>query len=347
MAEIYKFPKLSYEEHGYMEPLPLRTGPDKKAVPHIRIIKIGDPPKHGNRYLDILLLGFYEIPKEVGTYGSVSDLTRPTGYTICGSGSLPIGIARYLGTDQELLKASVELKVTVRRTVRSSEMIVYMVDSIPPAMMAWASRLKRGMIFNANKVALAPQCLPIDKDIRFRVVFVNGTSLGSITIAKVPKTLADLALPNSISVNLMVSLKTGASTESKGIIPTLNEKGDKVLNFMVHLGLIHRKVGRVYSMEYCKGKIEKMRLIFSLGLVGGISFHVQLTGVVSKSFVGQLGGKKEICYPLMDVNPHMNLVIWAASVEITGVDAVFQPSIPRDFKYYPNVVAKNIGKIKA
>ncbi|UQS35949.1 matrix protein [Porcine respirovirus 2] len=347
MAEIYKFPKLSYEEHSYMEPLPLSTGPDKKAVPHIRIIKIGDPPKHGNRYLDILLLGSYEIPKEVGTYGSVSDLTRPTPYTICGSGSPPIGIATYLGTDQELLKASVELQVTVRRTVRSSDLIVYMVDSIPPAMMAWASRLKRGMIFNANKVALAPQCLPIDKDIRFRVVFVNGTSLGSITIAAVPQTLADRALRNSISVSLMVSLKTGASTESKGIIPTLNEKGDKVLNFILHLGFLHSQVGRAYSMQHCKLKIEKMRLIFSLGLVGGISFHVQLTGVVSKSFVGQLGGKKDLCYPLMDVNPHTNLVICAASVEITGVDAVLQPSIPRDFKYYPNVVAENIGQMKA
>lgn len=62
--------------------------------------------------------------------------------------------------------------------------------------------------------------------------------------------------------------------------------------------------------------------------------------------MSQLAWKRAVCFPLMDVNPHMNLVIWAASVEITGVDAVFQPAIPRDFRYYPNVVAKNIGRIR-
>lgn len=64
MADIYRFPKFSYEDNGAVEPLPLRTGPDKKAIPYIRIIKVGDPPKHGVRYLDLLLLGFFETPNK-------------------------------------------------------------------------------------------------------------------------------------------------------------------------------------------------------------------------------------------------------------------------------------------
>lgn len=102
----------------------------------------------------------------------------------------------------------------------------------------------------------------------------------------------------------------------------------------------------MYSVEYCKQKIEKMRLIFSLGLVGGISLHINATGSITKTLASQLAFKREICYPLMDLNPHLNLVIWASSVEITRVDAIFQPSLPGEFRYYPNIIAKGVGKIK-
>nr|AGT75308.1 matrix protein [Human respirovirus 3]BEI32403.1 matrix protein [Respirovirus pneumoniae]ARA15337.1 matrix protein [Human respirovirus 3]ATN45416.1 matrix protein [Human respirovirus 3]AWD85041.1 matrix protein [Human respirovirus 3] len=345
-SAIYTFPESSFSENGHIEPLPLKVNEQRKAVPHIRVAKIGNPPKHGSRYLDVFLLGFFEMERIKDKYGSVNDLDSDPGYKVCGSGSLPIGLAKYTGNDQELLQAATKLDIEVRRTVKAKEMVVYTVQNIKPELYPWSSRLRKGMLFDANKVALAPQCLPLDRSIKFRVIFVNCTAIGSITLFKIPKSMASLSLPNTISINLQVHIKTGVQTDSKGVVQILDEKGEKSLNFMVHLGLIKRKVGRMYSVEYCKQKIEKMRLIFSLGLVGGISLHVNATGSISKTLASQLVFKREICYPLMDLNPHLNLVIWASSVEITRVDAIFQPSLPGEFRYYPNIIAKGVGKIK-
>ncbi|QJE38109.1 matrix [Respirovirus rupicaprae] len=343
---IYTFPKSSFTENGDLEPLPLKVDDNKKAIPHIRVVKIGNPPKHGLRYLDVFLLGFFEMEKVKDRYGSVSDLDTEPGYKVCGSGSLPIGLAKYSGSDQDLLQAAIKLDIEVRRTVKATEMIVYTVQNIKPELYPWANRLRKGMIFDAQKVALAPQCLPLDRGIKFRVIFVNCTAIGSITLFKIPKSMAMLSLPNTISINLQVHIKTGIQTDSKGVVQILDEKGEKSLNFMVHLGLIKRKIGKMYSIEYCKQKIEKMRLIFSLGLIGGISLHINATGSISKSLASQLTFKREICYPLMDLNPHLNIVIWASSVEITRVDAIFQPSLPGEFRYYPNIIAKGVGKIR-
>lgn len=107
---------------------------------------------------------------------------------------------------------------------------------------------------------------------------------------------------------------------------------------MVHVGNFRRKKNEVYSADYCKMKIEKMGLVFALGGIGGTSLHIRSTGKMSKTLHAQLGFKKILCYPLMDVNEDLNRYLWRAECRIVKIQAVLQPSVPQEFRVYDDVI---------
>ncbi|ABX57740.1 matrix protein [Salmon aquaparamyxovirus] len=337
MEGTSEFSRKTWEENGTVEPVEFATDKDGVAVPTIRMTSAGDFSHKGEPYIYLMLLGFVEKVIEEG--GS-----QRKGKMYC-YGAMPLGMARTHYNEQALLEASGNLRITVRRTAGGGEKAVFGVSGVTSPLMPWKNALSGGMIYPALKTLSAPYKIPLGVKVRMRVIFVSGTILGDITIYKIPKALLDVRVPQSISFNLNVIIATGAKLSARGIDPVMTPEGQQTVSFLVHIGHFVRDRKKVYSADYCRHKVDMMGLKFSLGNVGGVSFHVAITGKMSKTLMTSIGFKKNICYPLMDTNPTLNSIMWASSAEICSVSAVFQPSVPREFKYHDDIVVEGSGRV--
>ncbi|AYN62578.1 matrix protein [Pacific salmon paramyxovirus] len=333
------FHKSTWEEDGTIDPVELKIDGKGVAVPTMRMTSAGDLVTKGEPYVYLMLLGFVEKMS-----ADEEGLGKKKG-KLCCYGALPLGVGECRYSDEAILDAVGKLDITVRRTAGYGEKAVFGVGGVTSPLSPWKKALTGGMIYPALKTLSAPHKVPLGCRVKLRVTFVSGTRLGELTIYKIPKSLLDIRMPQSVSFNLNVLLSTGAKLTTRGVEPIFTSDGKQAVSFLVHVGHFIRDKKKVYSVEYCKQKVEYMGLKFSLGNVGGVSFHVNITGKMSKTLQTSIGFKRHICYPLMDTNPTMNAVLWASSVEIHSVTAVFQPSVPKEFTYYDDVLVDNTGKV--
>ncbi|UQM99573.1 matrix protein [denestis virus] len=337
MATLHDFLPNTWVEKGVIEDLRPEFDHEGKMKPRVRVIDPGAGTRKTSGFMYLFLQGIVE-----DHYSTITPESRPTGRTMA---ALPMGVGQSLAGPYELLTACLELKIVVRRTAGSSEKLVFYNTTPLDVLAPWKALLQNGGIFDANKVCRKVEEIPLDKEQTFRPVFLTITLLTDAGLYKTPSMVQDIRANGGVSFNLLVHLKTGP-TMAERLYPTLREnQTPPEISFMVHVGLFLRRKKEPYSHDYCRIKVERMNLQFALGGVGGVSFHVRIPGKISKTLYAQLGFHKSICYPLMDVNPTLNKLLWRTQCEIKKVTAVFQPSVPSEFRVYQDVLIDNTGKI--
>ncbi|UOL48944.1 matrix protein [Wenzhou Myotis davidii paramyxovirus 1] len=331
------FRQRSWEDGGTLEAFEVEADKDGKLKPKVKVINPGLNDRKGTGYMYLIICGFIEDANEENPGNKKRQ-------TWC-LGSFPLGVGKSHASPEQLLNAILALDVTVRRTAGYDEKLVFGTGNIKPDLHPWSSILSQGAVFPALKVCSSVETIPLDRPLRFRPVFLTITMLTDAGVYKVPKNILEFRYRNAISFNLLVSIKIGGEFQHSGIKGQIDENGDTITTFMVHIGNFARKNGKVYSADYCKQKVERMDLRFSLGAVGGLSLHVRVGGKMSKVLRAQLGYRKVICYSLMDTNPFLNRLMWKYECSISKITAVFQPSVPIDFKIYEDVLIDHTGKI--
>nr|WPV62643.1 MAG: matrix protein [Wufeng rodent jeilongvirus 6] len=334
-AATADFLRSSWEEGGCLPAIDAELDNNGKLVPKVRVINPGWNSRKSSGYMYLIMFGVIEE----------RETTNSRGRCLQTFASFPMGVGRSKATPEELLEAVLELDITVRRTAGSNEKVVYGCSRVNRLLTPWHKVLDHGCIFPAIKVCNNIDLVMLEKAQKFRPVFLTITLLTDAGFYKVPSSMLDFRMSNAVSFNLMVELKVGADFQGCGVRGIITEEGEKIVTFMVHIGNFVRKRGREYSMEYCKQKVERMMMQFSLGAVGGLSLHVGFKGKVSHALKAQLGYRSQVCYSLMDINPALNKIMWKAQCEINKVIAVFQPSVPREFQIYDDVLIDNTGKI--
>nr|WPV62598.1 MAG: matrix protein [Wenzhou rodent jeilongvirus 2] len=335
MAGSADFHPSTWEEGGTLRAFDAELDDTGHLIPKVRVLNPGFNTRKGYGYMYLILYGIIEE--------KISEGGQKKGFRTFAS--FPLGVGRSRSSPDELLSDCLKLEVTVRRTAGANEKVVYGCATIPEKLIPWRRVLATGCIFPANKVCCNIDLVLLDKAQKFRPIFLTITQLTDSGVYQIPRTLLDFRMTRAISLNLLVYLKVGADFTGCGIKGILNEEGEKLVTFMVHLGNFVRKNGKEYSMEYCKQKVDKMNLHFALGAIGGLSLHITVKGRMSNTLRAQMGYKRHVCYSLMDINPALNKVMWKAECQIDKVSAVFQPSVPKDFKIYDDVLIDNTGKI--
>lgn len=310
-----------------------------KLKPKYKIVNPGLNDRKSSGYMYLIIYGVIEVDKTKNDEHNRSKLWCLSSY--------PLGVARSTSQPEELLRAITNLEITVRRTAGYDEKLVYGCTNIQPELAPWANILENGVVFPALKVCSHVETLPLDQQLRMRPIFLAITLLTDAGVYKVPRSILDFRCRNAISFNLLVEIQIGMDLTKTGIRGVLNEQGNYITTFMIHIGNFSRRSGKVYSADYCRRKVDKMDLKFSLGAIGGLSFHVRVAGKMSNALKAQLGYKQTICYSLMDTNPFLNKLMWKAECSINKVTAVFQPSVPREFKIYNDICIDHTGKILA
>ncbi|UOL48958.1 matrix protein [Wufeng Murina leucogaster paramyxovirus 1] len=329
----------SWTEGGTLPAFEPESDEFGKLVPKLKVINPGGNSRRSSGYMYLIVYGIIEIDEK----GSSPKANKKD--KIWCLGSFPLGVGKTLQSPEVLLDAVTSLSITVRRTAGYDEKIVYGTQKISPELQPWSDILRYGAVFPATKVCAHVEMLPLDKHLKFRPVFLTVTQLTDAGIYKVPRNVLEFRYKNAISFNLLVAVKIGADLSRHGIKGVVNEEGKEVTTFMVHIGNFARKRGKVYSADYCRKKVDKMDLRFSLGAIGGLSLHVRVCGKMSHALRAQLGYKKQVCYSLMDTNPYLNKFMWKYECAIDKVTAVFQPSVPTEFKIYNDVIIDHTGKI--
>lgn len=339
------FSKSSWEDGGTLMAIDAVADEDGKLIPKVRVVNPGWNDRRSNGYMYMIIYGIIEEKekdknRDTSSIQKNQKLRGPRAF-----GAFPLGVGKSHADPDELLNAILNLDITVRRTAGSDEKLVFGVTEINNILSPWANILRYGAIFPAIKVCSNVDVVAVDKPLRLRPIFLTITLLTDAGIYKIPRNILEFRLDNAISLNLLVVLKVGADFTTSGVKGMINEEGERVTSFMVHIGNFIRKRGKTYSVDYCRNKVDKMDFRFSLGAVGGLSFHVRVAGKMSKMLRAQLGYKKTICYSLMDTNPYLNRVMWKSECSIQKVTAVFQPSVPKDFRIYGDVLIDHTGKI--
>uniref|UniRef100_A0AAU7E4E1 Matrix protein n=1 Tax=Dendromus rat paramyxovirus TaxID=3141873 RepID=A0AAU7E4E1_9MONO len=330
-----EFLSKTWEDGGVLPPLDPEIDKFGHFIPKYRVINPGSDTRKTPGYMYLIVYGIVEEKNSLKDGGT----KRRT------FASFPLGVGKSTSHPQILLDAIVTLDITVRRTAGSSEMLVYGTSTIPSELTPWKNILTVGALFPAIKVCSNVDMIDITNPQRFRPTFLTITTLTDAGVYKVPKTILDFRMPNAVALNLLVELQVGTDLSTTGIKGVIDKDGNKVTTFMIHLGNFVRRNKKEYSVAYCKQKVDKMDLRFSLGAVGGLSFHVKVAGKMSKTLKAQLGYKSCICYSLMDTNPYLNKIMWQAECSIKKVTAVFQPSVPKEYKIYDDVLVDHTGKI--
>ncbi|UOL48928.1 matrix protein [Wufeng Myotis altarium paramyxovirus 1] len=367
MAGKADFSKRSWEEGGTLVAIDAEADDQGRLIPKVRVINPGWNDRKSTGYMYMIIYGIIE-DRDKGKEKSISS-ARPRSVQdpdqqggVSGSqssnrestiiykssrafGSFPIGVGKCSSDPEDLLEAILKLDITVRRTAGSSEKLVYGVSNVPASLTPWNGVLANGAIFPAIKVCSNVDIVPVDRALKLRPIFLTITLLTDAGVYKVPSNVLDFRMNNAISFNLLVTLQVGSDFQSSGVKGVVTEDGERVTTLMVHIGNFARKKGKAYSVDYCRRKVEKMDLRFSLGAIGGLSLHIRVAGKMSNVLRAQLGYRKSICYSLMDTNPYLNRVMWKSECSIKNVTAVFQPSVPKEFKIYENILIDNTGKI--
>ncbi|AAX86030.1 matrix protein [J virus] len=334
-AGLAEFMRSSWEDGGTLEAIDPEADEKGRLVPKYRVINPGRNSRKSAGYMYLLVHGIIEEKPTAG----------PKNRGLKTFAAFPLGVGNSRAMPQTLLEAIVDLEITVRRTAGSGEMLVFGSNNIKPELQPWKNILTTGAIFPAIKVCNNVDMVAVDRPQKFRAVFLTITMLTDAGIYKVPKNILDFRMPHAISFNLLIELSVGADLDGSGIRGMVNDEGEKVTTFMIHIGNFHRRKGKEYSVDYCRQKIDKMDLRFALGAVGGLSLHVSICGKMSHALRAQIGYKTSICYSLMDTNPYLNKLMWKAECHINKVTAVLQPSIPKEFKVYEDVLIDHTGKI--
>ncbi|WEU70820.1 MAG: matrix protein [Ochotona cansus jeilongvirus] len=335
MACVAEFLKSSWEEGGSLPAIEAEADESGRLIPKVRVVNPGWNTRKCGGYSYLLLYGIIETRE-------VKVKNRDCQKTFA---SFPLGVGASKSDPEELLQACLTLDITVRRTAGSNEKIVYGCNGFPMLLDPWREVLSNGVIFPAIKVCNNADLINLETPHRFRPVFLTITNLTDSGVYRIPRTLQEFRMTGAIAFNLLVQIKVGADFSGCGVRGNVNDNGERVTSFMVHVGHFVRRYGKEYSPEYCRQKVERMQMIFSLGAVGGLSLHIFFKGVLSKALKAQLGYRSVVCYSLMDINPALNKVMWKAECEIDKVTAVFQPSVPKEFKIYEDVLIDNTGKI--
>ncbi|QRN45787.1 matrix protein [Ruloma virus] len=335
MAGQADFLPSSWEEGGTLTAFEAEADENGHLIPKVRVINPGWNTRKGSGYMYLILYGIIEE--------KIKKLNGKREFRTFAA--FPLGVGRTTSTPDDLLDACLQLDITVRRTAGSNEKLVYGCANLPILLLPWREVIENGSIFPAMKVCCNVDLILLDVPQKFRPIFLTITKLTDAGYYQVPKTILDFRMQNGVSFNLLVYLKVGADMTGCGVKGIINDEGDKVVTFMLHIGNFQRRNGKQYSLEYCKQKVDRMQLYFSLGAIGGLSFHIYIKGKMSNVLKAQLGYKKNICYSLMDINPALNKVMWKAECQIDKVTAVFQPSVPKEFRFYDDVLIDNTGKI--
>nr|UQM99507.1 matrix protein [Meliandou uranomys virus] len=325
----------SWEEGGTLTAIEAEADENGKLIPRYRVVNPGWNSRKSSGFMYLLIYGIIEEKEH----------KSKTNRGFKSFGAFPLGVGRSRADPQDLLDAVLQLDITVRRTAGAGEKLVMGTTNISPVLTPWKEILTNGAIFQAIKVCCNVDTIMVDRAQKLRPIFLTITLLTDAGCYKIPRTILDFRASGAISFNLLVVLSVGADFTDHGTKGMINDEGERVTTFMVHIGNFVRKRGKEYSIDYCRQKVDKMDLRFSLGAVGGLSFHVKLAGKVSKTLKAQLGYKSTICYSLMDTNPILNRVMWKAECSIQKVTAVFQPSVPKEFKIYDDVLIDHTGKI--
>nr|UXG78456.1 matrix protein [Peste des petits ruminants virus]UXG78472.1 matrix protein [Peste des petits ruminants virus] len=324
MTEIYDFDKSAWDVKGSIARIEPTTYHDGRLIPHVRVIDPGLGDRKGECFMYLFLLGVIE---------DNDPLSPPVGRTF---GSLPLGVGRSTARPEELLREATELDIVVRRTAGLNEKLVFYNNTPLSLLTPWRKVLTTGSVFSANQVCNAVNLVPLDTPQRFRVVYMSITRLSDNGYYSVPRRMLEFRSANAVAFNILVTLRIENGTNPSRYIVGSWENPE--VTFMVHVGNFRRKKNKVYSADYCKMKIEKMGLVFALGGIGGTSLHIRSTGKMSKTLHAQLGFKKILCYPLMDINEDLNRYLWRAECRIVKIQAVLQPSVPQEFRVYDDVI---------
>ncbi|WJL29501.1 matrix protein [Ninorex virus] len=337
MEGVSEFRSSTWEDGGTLRAIEAEIDRKGRMIPKYRIINPGGNERKTSGYMYIIAYGFVEdvIDKR-------SSQEKPEIRTVA---AFPFGVGVSDSTPEDLLHSACNLDISVRRTAGACEKIVLGARGPLGHLTPWKAVLANGAIFNASKVCNHVELIRLDKPQSLRIIFLSITQLTDKGIYKIPSTILEFREKNAISFNLLVSLKLDADLTSAGMKGIMDKEGVRLATFMLHIGNFVRRGKKPYSVEYCKKKVESMGFIFSLGAVGGLSFHIRLTGKLSKRLIASLKFQRNICYSLMDINPGLNKLTWNHECEIHKVTAVFQPSIPRDFKIYEDVLIDATGKI--
>nr|AUP34038.1 matrix protein [Peste des petits ruminants virus]UTR29898.1 matrix protein [Peste des petits ruminants virus]UXG78344.1 matrix protein [Peste des petits ruminants virus]UXG78352.1 matrix protein [Peste des petits ruminants virus]UXG78360.1 matrix protein [Peste des petits ruminants virus] len=324
MTEIYDFDKSAWDVKGSIARIEPTTYHDGRLIPHVRVIDPGLGDRKDECFMYLFLLGVIE---------DNDPLSPPVGRTF---GSLPLGVGRSTARPEELLREATELDIVVRRTAGLNEKLVFYNNTPLSLLTPWRKVLTTGSVFSANQVCNAVNLVPLDTPQRFRVVYMSITRLSDNGYYSVPRRMLEFRSANAVAFNILVTLRIENGTNPSRYIVGSWENPE--VTFMVHVGNFRRKKNKVYSADYCKMKIEKMGLVFALGGIGGTSLHIRSTGKMSKTLHAQLGFKKILCYPLMDINEDLNRYLWRAECRIVKIQAVLQPSVPQEFRVYDDVI---------
>ncbi|WJL29519.1 matrix protein [Piparella virus] len=349
MEGIAEFHARSWEEGGTLTAFEPEIDDNGKLIPKVKVVNPGLNDRKGTGYMYLIVYGIVEggrdqTPMQRRKERS-SIITKSSKNKIWCVASFPLGVGKSHASPESLLDAITQLNITIRRTAGYDEKIVFGTNNIPGELYPWNKILSNGAIFSALKVCSNIELVPLDLPLKMRPVFLTITMLTDAGVYKVPRSILEFRYKNAISFNLLIEIAIGADLTGTGIKGKVDEKGNHITSFMVHVGNFARKRGRIYSVDYCRQKVDRMDLKFSLGAIGGLSLHVRVGGKMSKTLRAQLGYRKQICYSLMDTNPFLNKLMWKYECTINKVCAVFQPSVPRDFAIYDDILIDHTGKI--
>lgn len=237
MSGKAEFSPKSWTEGGTLVAIDATADDHGKLIPKVRIVNPGWNDRKTSGYMYMIIYGIIE-EKTKQDRDDIKSSKQQRAF-----GAFPLGVGKSMADPDDLLKAILQLDITVRRTAGAGEKLVMGVSNVNPLLNPWHLILDNGAIFSALKVCSNIDVVPVDRALRLRPIFLTITLLTDAGVYKIPNNVLDFRLNKAISLNLLVELLIGTDFTTSGVKGMINEDGERVTTFMVHIGNFLRQSG--------------------------------------------------------------------------------------------------------
>ncbi|AWU68196.1 matrix protein [avian paramyxovirus 16] len=301
------------------------TGDGKKQItPQYRIQKLDSWTESKDDSLFITTYGF--IFRVGGGGSNMGTIEGTPTRELLSAAMLCIGSVSNTTDPVEIARACLSLMITCKKSATNTERMIFSIVQAPQILQSCKVVANKYASVSAVKHVKAPEKVPGDGTLEYKVNFVSLTVVPKRDVYRIPSTALRVSGPSlyNLALNVIIAVEVDDKSPLTRSL-TRTEEGF-CANLFLHIGLMSTvdKKGKKISFDKLERKIRRLDLSVGLSDVLGPSILIKARGARTRLMSPFFSSSGTACYPIANASPQVAKILWSQSASLRSVKIVIQ-----------------------